>query len=131
MLLVIGFIGRPPTRESMRAPLAVPFDEASEPGPEIPASHWDITQPCVFVLQSTNETFNHSNASVLTNGTEPGFDLSVFAPALEAITPELFTLVREDVLWLDGVLLDRAIQELLNCPGTRRLSEDHQSHGAA
>ena len=55
----------------------------------------------------------------------------VLAPALEPITPELAPLVGDDVLWLGAVLLDRAIQELLNRSGTRRLSEDHETHGAA
>jgi len=40
-------------------------------------------------------------------------------------------LVGDDVLWFSTVVLDRAIQELLNCSGTRRLSEDHETHGAA
>ena len=97
----------------MRSPLVVPFDEPSEPGPEIPASHWDVKHSCVFVLQSTNEAFDHSNASVLADSAEAGCDLLGLAPALEPITPELATLVGDDVLWLGAVLLDRAIQELL------------------
>ena len=128
---MIGFVGRPATQEGMRPPLVVPFHEASEPGPEIPASQWDVKQSCAFVLQSTNEAFDHSNASVLADGTEAGLDLFGFAPALEPIAPELATLVGDDVLWLGTVLLDRAIQELLNRPGSWLLSEDHESHGAA
>jgi hypothetical protein len=49
----------------MRPPLVVPFDEARQPGPEIPASHRDVKQSRVFVLQTTDEAFDHSNASVL------------------------------------------------------------------
>ena len=113
----------------MGPPLVVPFDEASEPSSEIPASHRDVKHSRVFVLQTTDEAFDHSNASVLADGAEAGLDLLVFAPAFEPIAPELAALVGDDVLWLDTVLLDRAIQELLNCSGTRRLSEDHEPHG--
>jgi hypothetical protein len=115
----------------MRPPLVVPFDEASEPSSEIPASHWDIKHSCEFVLQSTNEAFDQSNASVLADSAEAGCDLFGFAPSFEPIAPELAALVGDDVLWLGTVLLDRAIQELLNCSGTRRLSEDHETHSAA
>jgi hypothetical protein len=80
---VIGFVGRPATQEGMRPPLVVPFHEASEPGPEIPAAQWQVKQSCVFVLQSTDEAFDHGNASVLTDGTEAGLDLFGFAPALK------------------------------------------------
>ena len=128
---MIGFVGRLATQEGMRPPLVVPFHKASEPGPEIPASQGHLKQSCVLVLQSTDEAFDHSNASVLADGTEAGLDLFGFAPALEPIAPELLTFVRDDVLWLGTVLLDRAIQELLNCPGSWLLSEDHESHGAA
>ena len=127
---MIGFVGRPATQEGMRPPLVVPFYEASKPRPEIPASHRDVKQSRVFVLQTTDEAFDQSNASVLADGTEAGLDLFGFAPALEPIAPELATLVGDDVLWLGAVLLDRAIQELLNCPGSRLLSEDHEPHGA-
>jgi hypothetical protein len=115
----------------MRPPLVVPFQEASEPSPEIAAAQWDVKQSCAFVLQRTNESFNHSNASVLANGTEAGLDLFAFAPALKPIAPELASLVGDDVLGLGTVLLDRTFQQLLNCPGSWVLSEDHESHGAA
>ena len=128
---MIGFVGCPTTQERMRPPLVVPFHEASEPGPEIPAAQWHVKQACVFVLQSTDEAFDHSNASVLADGTEAGLDLFGFAPAFEPIAPELATLVGDDVLWLGTVLLDCAIHERLNCPGSWLLSEDHGPHGAA
>jgi hypothetical protein len=131
MPLVIGFVGRFATQEGVRPPLVVPFQEASEPSPEIPAAKWDVKQTCAFVLQRTNESFNHGNASVLADGTEAGLDLFAFAPALKPIAPELASLVGDDVLGLGTVLLDRAIQKLLNCPGSRLLSEDHEPHGTA
>ena len=115
----------------MRSPLVVPFHEASQPGSEIPAPHWDVKYSCEFVLQSADESFDHGNASVLADRAEAGCDRLGLAPALEPITPELTTLVGDDVFWLGAVLLDRAVQELLNRSGTRRLSEDHESHGAA
>ena len=87
MLLAIGFVGSPATQEGVRPPLVVPLDEVSEPGSEIPASHRDVNQSCVFVLQSTDEAFDYSNASVFADGAEPGLDLLGFAPALEPITP--------------------------------------------
>jgi hypothetical protein len=131
MPLLKGFVGRLGTEEGMRPPLVVPFEEASDRGPEIPASQRDVKQSCAFVFESTDEAFDHRDASLLADGTEAGLDLCGLAPAFETIAPELATLVGDDVLGLGTVLLDRAIQEFLNGPGSRLLSEDHESHGAA
>jgi hypothetical protein len=131
MSSMIGFVRRPATQKRMWPPLVVPFNEPSKLGPKIPASHWDVKHACEFVFQSANEAFDHRDASVLADGTEARLDLLAFAPALESVAPELAALVRDDVLGLGTVLLDRAFQELLNGPGTRWLSEDHESHGAA
>ena len=56
----------------MRPPLVVPFHEASERGPEIPAAEWHVKQSCAFVLQRANEAFDYGYASVLADGTDAG-----------------------------------------------------------
>ena len=127
---MIGFVGRFAMQERMWPPLVMPFHEASKRGPEIPAAQWNVNQSSVF-LQGTDEAFDHSNAPVPAHGTKAGLDLRGFAPALEPIAPELTASVGDDVLWLDTAGVNRAIQELLNCPGSWLLSEDHESHGAA
>ena len=111
----------------MRPPLVVPFHEASEPSPEIPAAHWDVKQSCAFVLQRTNESFNHSNASVLADGTEAGRDLFAFAPALKSIAPELASLVRDDVLGRASGSADGAIEYPLDIGGRRAIEEDREA----
>ena len=128
---MIGFVGRPATQEGMRPPLVEPFHVSGEVGAEIPASEGHVKQSCAFALQSANEALDDSNAPVLPHGTEAGFDLCPFAPALETVAPELATLVGDDVLGLGAVVLDRAIQELLNSPGSGRPSEDHETYPPA
>ena len=63
---MIGFVGRPATQEGMRPPLVVPFDEASQPGPEIPAAQWHVKQSCVLVLRCVI-LMPFQNASIVTS----------------------------------------------------------------
>ena len=73
MPFVIGFVGRLATQKGMRSPLVIPFHEASERGPEIPASQWDVKQSCVLVLESADEAFaklqSAERVSILVAGT--------------------------------------------------------------
>ena len=64
-------------------------------------------------LHRPDEPFHNSDAAVLTDGAEAGFDTAASAPVLEAVAPELATFVADnEVLWPVASLTHSATQEL-------------------
>ena len=70
------------------------FKEPKLPMERLPAK-WHENDPCAFVLEAQDESFNECDTPVLANSTEAGCDPVVITPILEHAAPELLALVAE------------------------------------
>jgi hypothetical protein len=82
-------------------------------------------------LSVEDESLDHRDAAALAHGAKPRLDAFAFAPALEAGTPELATLVRDDVLRPGPGQMHRPAQEGPDLDGCRLLLEHGNPHGPA
>jgi hypothetical protein len=128
MAIVVNLVRGPAVEECVWSPLVEPFHEERQLSPEVSASSGHADHASAFVFQSSDEPFDHGNAAVFSDGAESRLDALGLAAVLERRAPELATFVGHDVLGFHTVAPDRAIQEVLDGPGSRLRSVDHESH---
>jgi hypothetical protein len=74
-------------------------------------------QPRDVLLERQDQSLDHGDVAMLTDGAEPRLDLLLAAPILEALAPELLPLVADQVLGLGLGLMHDASQEGAHFPG--------------
>ena len=106
----------------MRSVLVVPDGVTGQFVPEgfFPHGH-QKQSPRAFGFQRANESFDHGDAAVLTDGPESRLNTAMSAPGFESVAPELRSLVADNVLWRLAGLADRGRQKLPHLSRGRRL----------
>jgi len=75
---------------------------------------WYQNDAHAFVLERQDESLDERNAPVLTNGAEARREPLAITPVLERITPELLTLVADDVFRVRACVVHGAFEKVLN-----------------
>jgi hypothetical protein len=92
----------------------VPIDEQQQLATERRTLHRDRHQASAAVLERQDESLDDGQAAVLADGAEPRADVEAIAPVLEAVTPELPSLVADQVLGFGAGLTNCPAQECTN-----------------
>jgi len=96
--VVVHFVGRSADEKLVRPMLIVPVEMEGQFSPHVAASQWDDDSGCALILERADESLDHSDATILSNGAKSRLDAFAFAPSFETVTPELRALVADDVL---------------------------------
>ncbi len=78
--------------------LVIPVDEQLEFIPESCLGHRDQPATCSLTFHRPDVALDDGDAAVLPNGAKPWLDRPSAAPGLEAVAPELPSLVTDEVL---------------------------------
>jgi len=78
--------------------LVIPVDEQFEFVLESCLAHRDQRTACSLTFHRPDEAFDDRDATVLANSAKPWLDRPATAPGLEAVAPELPSLVTDEVL---------------------------------
>ena len=98
--VVVHLVGRSAAEELVRPMLVVPVETESQLPPHVIAPQRDGDATRALVFERPEDAFDHSATAVLSDGAKARPDAFAFAPGLEAVTPELWALVADDVLRL-------------------------------
>ena len=82
----------------IRTMLVIPVNEQLELILESCLAHRDQPLTCSLAFHRADETLDDRDAAVLPHGAKPWLDRPATAPGLEAIAPELPSLVTDEVL---------------------------------
>ena len=125
---MVHLVGRSADEELVRPMLVVPVEMARQFSPHFIASQWNGDAARTLILECTDEAFDHSDAAILSDGTEAWPDSLALTPSFEAGAPELTAFVADDVLGFRFGI--QTAEEGADFNGSRLLLEDRDAHGS-
>ena len=127
---MIDFVWSAAIERGIWSMLVVPVNEQFEFILESCLAHRDQPATCSLAFHRADEPLDDRDAAVLPNGAEPWLDRPATAPGLEAITPELPSLVTEDVLRRSARDFDGSVEKRLDVFRGREITEDGETDDA-
>ena len=98
MATLVRLIGSAATERHVRTRFVVPDLKVLQFVSHLLAASWDQDDSCAERLHGQDEAFQYRDAAMLAHGSESRLDASPFTPALESVTPELCSLIADQVL---------------------------------
>ena len=110
--------------------LVIPVDEQFEFILKSCLAHRDQPATCSLTFHRPDEPFEDRDATVLPNSAKPWLDRPSAAPGLEAVAPELPSLVTDEVLRRCASDSDGSVEKRLDVFRGRKIAEDSETHDA-
>ena len=110
--------------------LVVPVNAQPEFILESGSAHRDQQTTCSLAFHRAAEPLDDRDAAVPPHGAEPWLDRPATAPGLEAIAPELPSLVTDDVLGPSSSQPDGSVEKRLDVFRGREIAEDGETDDA-
>ncbi len=127
---MIDFVWGATIERGIRSVLVVPVNEQFELILESCLAHRDQAAACSLALHRPDEPFDDRDTTVLSNSAKPWLDCQSIAPSLEAVAPELPSLVTDEVLRRCARDLYGSIEKRLDVFRRRQIAEDGEAHDA-
>ena len=128
---MVDFVRCPAGKEVVRSVLVVPVEVEGQFSSHVTVAQWDDDSARALMLERADASFDHSNAAVLADSAKPRLDASALAPCLEALAPELATLIGDDVLGRATSSSNGPVEKPLDFGGGWTLEENRETdHGS-
>ena len=124
----MDLVWRATIERRMWSMLVIPVHEQFELILECCLAQRDQPATCSLTFHRADEPFEDRDATVLPNGAKPWLDRPSAAPGLEAVAPELPSLVTDEVLGRFVRGLDGSVEKRLNVFRGRQIAEDDEAN---
>ena len=127
---VMDLVGGATIERGMWSVLVIPVHEQFEFVLESCLAHRDQRTACSLTFHRPDETLEDRDAAVLPDSAKPWLDRPTTAPGLVAVTPELPSLVTDEVLRRCARESDGSVEKRLDVFRGREITEDGETDDA-